>query len=56
MEVSLKSIIDNETGLLAKPLDFNDLGRKIETALQLNKTQRRYINKKAIKIIKKNLV
>ena len=47
-----ESIIDNETGLLAKPLDFNDLGKKIETALQLNKTQRSYINKKAIKIIK----
>ena len=29
-----ESIIDNETGLLAKPLDVNDLGKKIETALQ----------------------
>jgi glycosyltransferase involved in cell wall biosynthesis len=47
-----ESIIDNETGLLAKPLDVNDLGKKIETALQFNKTQRKIINNNAIKILK----
>ena len=44
-----ESIIDNETGLLAKPLDVNDLGKKIETALQFNKTQRKIINNNAKK-------
>ena len=43
-----ESIIDNETGLLATPLDVNDLGKKIEIALQLNKTQRKIINNNAI--------
>ncbi len=47
-----ESIIDNETGLLAKPLDVIDLGKKIETALQFNKTQRKIINNNAIKILK----
>ena len=47
-----ESIIDNETGLLAKPLDVHDLGKKIEIALQLNKTKRNIINKNAIKILK----
>ena len=47
-----ESIIDNETGLLAKPLDVNDLGKKIETALKFNKTQRKIINNNAIKILK----
>ena len=47
-----ESIIDNETGLLAKPLDVNDLGKKIETALQFNKTQCKIINNNAIKILK----
>ena len=47
-----ESIIDNETGLLATPLDVNDLGKKIETALQFNKTQRKIINNNAIKILK----
>ena len=47
-----ESIIDNKTGLLAKPLDVDDLGKKIEIALQLNKTQRNIINKNAIKILK----
>ena len=47
-----ETIIDNKTGRLAKPLDVNDLGKQIETALQLNKTQRNIINKNAIKILK----
>ena len=47
-----ESIIDNETGLLAKPLDVNDLGKKIETALQFNKTQRKIISNNATKILK----
>ena len=49
---STETIIDNETGLLAKPLDVNDLGKKIETALQFNKTQRKIINNNALKILK----
>ena len=47
-----ESIINNETGFLAKPSDAIDLSKKIEMALQLNKTQRNIINKNAMKILK----
>ncbi len=47
-----ESIIDNETGFLAKPSDEIDLGKKIEVALKLTKVERNKINKNAVRILK----